>query len=382
MSSVIFNPAMLTASPSPSPKPEECPQVGGDVSTNDATLDDTALKEPEESDTGWIDRAWAVVLNTMHVCVDTSPPSKPELLEEQECWLRDWNTAMSDMTSVFDRARAAEMHLLLNDVDAVTLAEGKIAAWTLTRAVKMWKEKAEESTVTAHPARVEKGKAKEVVATKKTAEKATEKLGEKATEPVLTNMGCPHLGGRMTATSVSRPAESQAEGARAALKHARVVRLNKRRAPAVPKRKALKVQQYSEARTMLLTVSINVGKRVQQGSSSRRYWLANAKRGKAQTLDKSKWVSLWFVSGGMVPKCCHAEPKRYRVSGWMLLDGWHYRALKRGKARAHIHREARERRTAKGDNVPIQAGQPMWAHGNKCTMLDEWAVSDGDEWAG
>jgi hypothetical protein len=31
------------------------------------------------------------------------------------------------------------------------------------------------------------------------------------------------------------------------------------------------------------------------------------------------------------------------------------------------------RRTAEGDNVPIEAGQPMWAHGNKCTMIDEWA---------
>ncbi|KAG1720290.1 hypothetical protein EDB19DRAFT_1836059 [Suillus lakei] len=29
--------------------------------------------------------------------------------------------------------------------------------------------------------------------------------------------------------------------------------------------------------------------------------------------------------------------------------------------------------TAKGDNVPIEAGQPMLAHGNNCTMLDEWA---------
>ena len=29
-------------------------------------------------------------------------------------------------------------------------------------------------------------------------------------------------------------------------------------------------------------------------------------------------------------------------SGWMLLDGWCYRALKRGKVRAHIHREVRE----------------------------------------
>jgi hypothetical protein len=29
-------------------------------------------------------------------------------------------------------------------------------------------------------------------------------------------------------------------------------------------------------------------------------------------------------------------------SGWMLLDGWRYRAHKHGKARARIHREARE----------------------------------------
>jgi hypothetical protein len=29
-------------------------------------------------------------------------------------------------------------------------------------------------------------------------------------------------------------------------------------------------------------------------------------------------------------------------SGWMLLDGWCYKALKRGNACAHIHREARE----------------------------------------
>ncbi|KAG2070584.1 hypothetical protein BDR04DRAFT_1118287 [Suillus decipiens] len=26
-----------------------------------------------------------------------------------------------------------------------------------------------------------------------------------------------------------------------------------------------------------------------------------------------------------------------------------------------------------GDSVPIEAGQPTWAHGNKCTMIDKWA---------
>ncbi|KAG2114686.1 uncharacterized protein F5147DRAFT_822019 [Suillus discolor] len=164
MSSTIFNPSMLTAfpSPSPSPEPEEHLLEGGNASVDDATLDDAALKEPEESESDRVERTWAAVLNTMRVCVDTAPPSKPELLEEQESWLRDWNVAMADMTVVYERARAASLNVSLNDMDVVTLAEGKIAARTLTRAMKAWKEKAEESA---------------------------------------------RLGGRMTATSVNRPAE-------------------------------------------------------------------------------------------------------------------------------------------------------------------------------
>ncbi|KAG2105457.1 uncharacterized protein F5147DRAFT_775225 [Suillus discolor] len=161
MSSTIFNPSMLTASPSPSPspEPEEHPLEGGDASVDDATLDDAAPKEPEESESDRVEHAWAAMLNTMHVCVDTAPPSKPEPLEEQESWLHDWNVMMSNMTVVYEQACAASLHMSLNDVDAVTLAEGKIAARTLTRAVKAWKEKAEESAVTARLARADKGKA-------------------------------------------------------------------------------------------------------------------------------------------------------------------------------------------------------------------------------
>ena len=39
-------------------------------------------------------------------------------------------------------------------------------------------------------------------------------------------------------------------------------------------------------------------------------------------------------------------------SGWMHLDGWHYRALKRGNARTRIHREAREWRALRGKAAP------------------------------
>ncbi|KAG2117882.1 uncharacterized protein F5147DRAFT_757584 [Suillus discolor] len=208
MSSIIFNPAMLTVSPSPSPKPEERPLEGGNVSIDDTTLDDAAPKEPEESESDWVERAWAAMLNTMRMCVETAPPSKPELLEEQESWLHDWNVAMADMTVVYEWARAASLHVSLNDTENVTLAEGKIAARTLTRAMKAWKEKAEESAMTACPACAEKGKGKEVIASEKIVEKATEKSA------VL-------LRG---ASIVPRPALIAAK--------------NKGRAPAVPKCKA------------------------------------------------------------------------------------------------------------------------------------------------
>ncbi|KAG2116483.1 uncharacterized protein F5147DRAFT_768854 [Suillus discolor] len=167
MSSTISNPSMLTASPSPSPSPEpqEHPLEGGNASVDDPTLDDAALKEPEESESNRVEHAWAAVLNTMRICVDTAPPSKPELLEEQESWLRDWNVAMADMTVVYKRA---------------------------------WK-------------------GKEVVATE-------EKAVEKAVGSGPTDMGRPCLGGRMTATSVNCPAERcqrcTASGAKCIVVHA------------------------------------------------------------------------------------------------------------------------------------------------------------------
>ncbi|KAG2081826.1 uncharacterized protein F5147DRAFT_805482 [Suillus discolor] len=68
----------------------------------------------------------------------------------------------------------------------------------------------------------------------------------------------------------------------------------------------------------------------------------NADARKAQ--ERARVVSGWKVTKVSAPKRGHAEPKRYRVememyaleglvdSGWMLLDGWCYKALKRGNA--------------------------------------------------
>ncbi|KAG2058437.1 hypothetical protein BDR06DRAFT_1029804 [Suillus hirtellus] len=132
MSSVIFDPSMLTASPSPSPKPEEHPQDEGNASVNDATLDNATPKEPEETVTNQIHWSWVVTLSAMHVCVRTCPPPG------------------------FDLGSA------LCNAEAVDLASGKAGMKTLTKVVKAWKEKVEESAVTMCLVHIEKEKAKAV----------------------------------------------------------------------------------------------------------------------------------------------------------------------------------------------------------------------------
>ncbi|KAG1880696.1 hypothetical protein C8R48DRAFT_668106 [Suillus tomentosus] len=200
MSSVIFNPSMLTASPSPSPEPEECPQDGGNALTNDTTFDDPAPSELEESEDR-IQHAWAAPL------------------EEQESWLHDWNTTMNDMNAIFKWAHAANTHMLLENTDTVDLDKGKAAAKSLTKAIKALKQKAEESALTVCPAHAEKEKK---VETLKAVDKGKgkEKVAEpeKATLPIVTDMGHPRFGRRITAMSVTYPEEPCAQCAAAGSK--------------------------------------------------------------------------------------------------------------------------------------------------------------------
>ncbi|KAG1839953.1 hypothetical protein C8R48DRAFT_679716 [Suillus tomentosus] len=198
MSSIPFNPSMLTASPSPSPEPEERLQDEGNTSVDDATLDegntsvddatldDATPKEPQETVADRICQSWAVTLSTMHVSVKTSPPPKLELLEDQESWLHAWEQTMGDMSSLFDQARATEVHLSLSDAEAVDLAGGKATTKTLYKAVK-----AVEPAPTARQVRLEKEKALEA-----------SKMVEKAATTEVIDMGCPRLGGRITTTPV------------------------------------------------------------------------------------------------------------------------------------------------------------------------------------
>jgi hypothetical protein len=84
------------------------------------------------------------------------------------------------MSSLFDQARAAEVHLSLSDAEAVDLAAGKVAAKALYKTVKAWKEKAVESAPTARQVRLEKEKALESAPT-----------AEKAASSEVTDMGRP-----------------------------------------------------------------------------------------------------------------------------------------------------------------------------------------------
>ncbi|KAG2113216.1 uncharacterized protein F5147DRAFT_650720 [Suillus discolor] len=102
----------------------------------------------------------------------------------------------------------------------------------------------------------------------------------------------------------------------------------------------VKVQRYSEAQTVLLTVSINVSAILEMTSAFDPKGEVRARRENARSAGMrahgSKWVLLWFrpLSFSWV--------RNLVDSGWMLPDGWCYRALKRRKARTHIHREAQE----------------------------------------
>ncbi|KAG1725645.1 hypothetical protein EDB19DRAFT_1914961 [Suillus lakei] len=61
--------------------------------------------------------------------------------------------------------------------------------------------------------------------------------------------------------------------------------------------------------------------------------------------------------------------KAMRVEELLMIE-----PLENGEPCAHnAVTYTRMRRTAKGDNVPIEMDQPTWAHGNNCTMIDEWA---------
>lgn len=96
------------------------------------------------------------------------------------------------MNSVFERARAANVHVSLVNANAVDLDEGKATVKILMKAVKAWKRKAEESAMPTRQVRAEKEKEAEA-GTSKAVEKGRGKATEveKDAPPVVADAGRP-----------------------------------------------------------------------------------------------------------------------------------------------------------------------------------------------
>ncbi|KAG1907693.1 uncharacterized protein F5891DRAFT_1168949 [Suillus fuscotomentosus] len=118
--------------------------------------------------------------------------------------------------------------------------------------------------------------------------------------------------------------------------------------PSAPQRSAVVNVPYVKGKCSVLLEETSAfdpkGERYAREREARESADARKAREHTRVLARSvgkHWVitSNWEVNA---PKRSHAEPKRYRVGslvdgGWMHLDGWHYRARKRGNVRARAY---------------------------------------------
>ncbi|KAG2081884.1 uncharacterized protein F5147DRAFT_783496, partial [Suillus discolor] len=128
-----FNPSMLAATP----EPETPPSPSGNQQTADAPPAERSLAD-------CVNDAWRGICESMRVCVLTILDAKPELLEEQETWMRQWNTSLEQLNDCYTCAQVIQLELLLSDEDLAALAEGKKGCRALEKLVKGWKAKAVE----------------------------------------------------------------------------------------------------------------------------------------------------------------------------------------------------------------------------------------------
>jgi hypothetical protein len=75
-----FNLSQLQSTPTPEPE-AQVPAHAKGVST---------AEEPTETPTEHLLKGWGVVLQLLEVCMMAAPDHKPDLLEDQEAWMRKW----------------------------------------------------------------------------------------------------------------------------------------------------------------------------------------------------------------------------------------------------------------------------------------------------
>ncbi|KAG1829444.1 hypothetical protein EV424DRAFT_1535775 [Suillus variegatus] len=138
-----FTAAMLTTTPSPEPEPV------AQGHSEDARMEDTNT----ESNTDRLFGAWTTILTSLEGCVMTAPDLKPELLEDQEMWLREWHSVLATLNGCSEHAGVLGVELDMSDKGAEFLKQGRKSCKEIEAVIKEWKVKAIEAVPEAPPKR-------------------------------------------------------------------------------------------------------------------------------------------------------------------------------------------------------------------------------------
>jgi len=61
----------------------------------------STAEEPTETPTERLFKGWGVVLQSLKACAMAAPDHKPDLLEDQEAWMREWVSVKVSMLDPF-----------------------------------------------------------------------------------------------------------------------------------------------------------------------------------------------------------------------------------------------------------------------------------------
>jgi hypothetical protein len=86
-----FNLSQLESTPTPEPE-ARAPAHAKGAST---------VEEPTETPTKRLLKGWGIILQSLEACVMAVPDHKPDLLEDQEVWMREWVSVKVSMLHPF-----------------------------------------------------------------------------------------------------------------------------------------------------------------------------------------------------------------------------------------------------------------------------------------
>jgi hypothetical protein len=95
-----FNLSQLQSTPTPEPE-ARVPAHAKGTST---------VEEPTETPTERLLKGWGIVLQLLEACAMAAPDHKPDLLEDQEAWMREWVSMKVSMLDPFGARMRGVMH--------------------------------------------------------------------------------------------------------------------------------------------------------------------------------------------------------------------------------------------------------------------------------